>query len=182
MKRVLFFVLLLTLAANAFAGITVVKMTKVDNKSSYLNTYKATFYTSQTITTLDTLVFVDPLGNLFDLSGMADSLISVYTFLKTGSDSSHIKIEMAATYLPTARITTAYAGVEWKVMATKSDSDATNYYHDFVTTKNAGGNTQFAPYLVRFSIAEYNQLNEYIKPTLPATIYISWRKRSPVSR
>jgi hypothetical protein len=113
---------------------------------------------------------------------MTDSLVSIYAFIKTGSDSSHIKVEMANTYLSSARTATAYAGYEWKTMATKSDSDAASYYHDFVVNKNTAGMTQFVPYLVRFSIAEILILNEYVKATLPATVWISWRTIKPTTR
>lgn len=182
MKRVFLFTLLLAFTANAFAGLTVRKAEKVATGSSYLELYKVTFSTSQTLTTADSIIIVGPDGRPFDLSSMADSLVSIRIHHKTGTDSSHIKVEMAATWLPTARTTTAYAGYEWKIMSTKSDSDATNYYHDYVTTKNTAGNTQFVPYLVRFSVIEYLLLNEYITATNPATVWISWRKRAPVSR
>lgn len=182
MKRVFLFLLSLALAANAFAGITVVKATKVNTGSSYIELYKATYFTSQTLTTKDTIVVVGPTGSLFDLSSMADSLISIRAFIKTGQDSSHIKIEMAATWLPTARTATAYAGYEWLTTYTKSDSDAASYYHDIVLNKNTAGNTQFVPYLARFSVAEILLLNEYVTAANPATIWISWRKQKPVAR
>lgn len=182
MKRFLFLALTLLYAVSAFSGITVVKATKVSTASSYIEVFKANFSTSQTLTTADTVVIVGPDGQLFDLSAMADSLVSIRIHHKTGTDSSHIKVEMSASWLPTARITSAYAGYEWKVMATKSDSDATNYYHDFVTTKNTGGNTQFVPYKVRFSVVEYLLLNEYITASNPATVWISYRKLRPTAR
>lgn len=181
MKRFLAFALMLFLPALAQAGITVVRATDV-SPNSYVKVYKATFSTSATLATRDSIVIVAPDGGLFDLSTMQDSLISIYVFHKTGTDSSHIKVEMAATYLPSARITTAYAGYEWKTMATKSDSDAASYYHDFVTNKNTAGMTQFVPFKVRFSVIEYLGLNEYITASQPATVWISWRKKTPVSR
>lgn len=182
MKRLFFLLLLLCFSANAFAGITVIKATKVNTGSAYVEVYKATFSTSQTLATRDSIVIVGPNGALFDLSSMADSLVSIYLYHKTGTDSSHIKVEMAGTYLPTARTTTAYAGSEWKTMSTKSDSDAASYYHDFVVNKNTNGNTNFVPYLVRFSVVELISLNEYITASQPATMYISWRKRAPTAR
>lgn len=181
MKRFAFLALMLLYPVMTQAGLTVVRATDV-SPNSYIKVYKATFSTSQTLTTLDSIVIVGPDGQLFDLSSMADTLISIRLFAKTGADSSHIKIEMSATYLPTARITTAYAGYEWRVMATKSDSDAATYYHDFVTNKNTAGMTQFVPFKVRFSVVEILLLNEYITAALPATVWISWRKRTPFAR
>lgn len=181
----------LLLASQSFAAITVVKATKASHANSYMEIYRATFTTSKALTTLDTIVVVNENGLPFDLTAMADSLVTVQIALKPGVavDSAHIQVTMATTDVTSPRTATLFSGYEWHTVNAAADSDNANHHNAFVTSRTGGsvavgantGNVMSLPSKVKFGIAEFNLLNEYIKSGNPAQITIKWRKISPAS-
>jgi len=176
---------LLLVVSQSYATITVVKATNYSN--SYMAIYRGTFSTSATLTALDTIVIVNENGQPFDLTGMADSLVTIQLMLKPGAtvDSAHVQVTMHTTDATSPRVSTLFAGYEWRVVNAAADSDGANFHNAFITNKTTGsvaagantGNVTSLPSKVKFGIAEYNMLNEYITTSNPAQVTIKWRKK-----